>query len=395
MADNYLSPKTTKAGMAAIIETLYGGSITFTRMVLGNGSPENPNNVTDVANPLLSVQFTSKTDHSDDGYLLLTGSTNSSQIESSFYGTELGIYAKGDDDQEFLYAYRYSEENADFFPSATDGRTLELQLSVAVQIGNAQSVTAILVEGDAYASKEEFEEHRDRTDNPHQVTAAQVGLGSVPNVSTNDQTPTYTIAQTLTNLVSGETLQGAFGKLARAVANLITHLADNVRHITAAERTRWNSKAEAKHNHSAAEINSGTLGIARGGTGAGTAAAALKALGANPQISVIYSTKLAVTVSNDAITNGASLNLTPGTYVIFCSAGYAKNANGVRQVWLNLGDGINYAHQTVHGDDKYGSWISVFDVCASNKNFTLTAMVRQNSGAPLYCDTVISAIRLY
>lgn len=81
-----------------------------------------------------------------------------------------------------------------------------------------------------------------RTDNPHKVTKAQVGLGNVPNVATNDQTPTYTAASALTSLVSGEKLSAAFGKLVKAVTDLISHLADNVRHVTAAERTAWNGK---------------------------------------------------------------------------------------------------------------------------------------------------------
>ena len=40
--------------------------------------------------------------------------------------------------------------------------------------------------------------------NPHKVTKAQVGLENVQNVSTNDQTPTYTEATTFENISSGE-----------------------------------------------------------------------------------------------------------------------------------------------------------------------------------------------
>lgn len=62
--------------------------------------------------------------------------------------------------------------------------------------------------------------------NPHGVTASQVGLGNVPNVATNNQTPTYTVPSTLSALVSGEILSTAFGKLSKAVSSLISHLAD-------------------------------------------------------------------------------------------------------------------------------------------------------------------------
>lgn len=84
-----------------------------------------------------------------------------------------------------------------------------------------------------------------RKDNPHEVTKEQIGLGNVSNVSTNDQTPTYTVATNNENLVSGEKLNTAFGKIAKAVSSLISHLTDTTKHITNAERISWNAKANA------------------------------------------------------------------------------------------------------------------------------------------------------
>ena len=74
--------------------------------------------------------------------------------------------------------------------------------------------------------REDFDAHAASKANPHAVTKTQVGLGNVPNVATNDQTPTYTEAAALSRLVSGETLALAFGKLAKAVRSLMEHLAD-------------------------------------------------------------------------------------------------------------------------------------------------------------------------
>ena len=75
------------------------------------------------------------------------------------------------------------------------------------------------------------------------ITKANVGLGNVPNVATNDQTPTYTTASANANLTSGEKLSVAMSKIAKAISSLISHLADGTRHITAAERTAWNAKS--------------------------------------------------------------------------------------------------------------------------------------------------------
>lgn len=82
-----------------------------------------------------------------------------------------------------------------------------------------------------------------------------VGLGNVPNVSTNDQTPTYAETTTLAKLTSGEKLSVAIGKIAKAVADLITHLVDTTKHITAKERTAWNGKAAGSHDHMGKTIN--------------------------------------------------------------------------------------------------------------------------------------------
>ena len=74
--------------------------------------------------------------------------------------------------------------------------------------------------------QEQITEHASKVDNPHKVTKAQVGLGNVPNVATNDQTPTYTTASANANLTSGEKLSVAFGKIAKAISSLISHLSN-------------------------------------------------------------------------------------------------------------------------------------------------------------------------
>lgn len=86
-------------------------------------------------------------------------------------------------------------------------------------------------------NREVVESHVTNTNNPHNVTKSQVGLGNVPNVKTNDQTPTYTVASSLTKLSSGEKLSVAFGKIAKAISDLISHLANksNPHGVTAAQ----------------------------------------------------------------------------------------------------------------------------------------------------------------
>ena len=54
------------------------------------------------------------------------------------------------------------------------------------------------------------------------IDKTAVGLGNVPNVSTNDQTPTFTEASTRNNIASGEKLSVILGKIAKFFNDLKT-----------------------------------------------------------------------------------------------------------------------------------------------------------------------------
>ena len=73
-----------------------------------------------------------------------------------------------------------------------------------------------------------LEQHLADTNNPHAVTKSQVGLSNVPNVSTNNQTPTYAVPQEASNLESGEKLSVAMGKMARFILDNMSKVADAV-----------------------------------------------------------------------------------------------------------------------------------------------------------------------
>ena len=108
------------------------------------------------------------------------------------------------------------------------------------------------------ANESDLIAHTGDKSNPHSVTKSQVGLGNVPNVATNDQTPSYTEATSLTKLSSGEKLSVAFGKISKAITDLISHIGDSVKHITSTERTNWNaakSHADSAHAPSNAQAN--------------------------------------------------------------------------------------------------------------------------------------------
>lgn len=134
-----------------------------------------------------------------------------------------------------LYAYGYTQEaTADYIPAAAE-TVLETQMDVLVYIGDAQNVTASISQSLVYASRADLEAHVKNMDNPHKVTKEQVGLGNVPNAATNDLTPTYTEASALVKMKSGEKLSIAFGKIAKSVSSLIAHMenSENPHKVTA------------------------------------------------------------------------------------------------------------------------------------------------------------------
>lgn len=264
-----MTPNLTSKGHVLLLRALDGEALKFTRIQLGNGAAQNAKSATALSNPLVTLPLTKMVTGSQ--YIALTSTFSNSNITAGFRITEVGIWAEDPDNagSEILYALGNEPEGtADYVPSK-DSRILELEYSIMIFVGEAQNVTAEISESLAYASAAELKAHIENKQNPHGVTAEQVGLGSVPNVGTDDQTPNHTIAQSLTALTPKEKLSVAMGKIARAVQSLIDHLKDSTAHITASERSKWNGKAAGSHTHGAADINSGILGVTRGGTGKG------------------------------------------------------------------------------------------------------------------------------
>lgn len=97
-------------------------------------------------------------------------------------------------------------------------------------IDNIEGLRGI-IEGKAEASDlvtlgNNLETHKADLENPHKVTAEQIGLGNVENLAVNDLAPTYSDVSELAPLSGGETLSAAFAKIKLAVSRLIAHFAD-------------------------------------------------------------------------------------------------------------------------------------------------------------------------
>lgn len=89
------------------------------------------------------------------------------------------------------------------------------------------------------------------------LSKTNVGLGNVPNVTTNNQTPTFSQATTRANLASGEKLSVLFGKIMKWFADL----------KTVAFSGSYN---DLSNKPTIPTVNNATLTIQRNGTSVGT-----------------------------------------------------------------------------------------------------------------------------
>lgn len=85
-----------------------------------------------------------------------------------------------------------------------------------------------LIDAEEFVSVEDLNENAQKTD----------------EILKEHDTPEYDVSEqtNVEKLSSGESLKVALRKLAKAVADYISHKADQVVHITAEERTAWNAK---------------------------------------------------------------------------------------------------------------------------------------------------------
>ena len=272
----------TTLGVEMILHCLEGGpSLQFASLVLGNGTDAGAS-ASEMSNPLQTIPISAIDREEGSEFVKLTGILNNANVNERFRATELGVMAVNPDHEGeyILFAYGYTpEEEASVIPSATD-YAFETTQNVFVYVGKTEDVTAIVSESVATISRAEFQQHTGDNRNPHKVSAEQIGLGNVPNVTTDNQTPTieylglpYTGKYTdFTGLnldemdpANGEKLRTILGKMASVIKEALRHMANT----SNPHNTRYSQSgaAASSHNHSASNITSGTLPAARGGTG--------------------------------------------------------------------------------------------------------------------------------
>lgn len=264
---NFPRLELTRNGIDAVLEAVFNSkTLTFTNARLGSGNTTaQTETMTNLVMPVKTVGFSSCTIANKVASLVFT--LRNSDITAGFYMRELGIFARIDNGNEFLYAYSNAGSKAAYIKPYEQDSLVELPFVANVAIGDADSVTAVISGAVGYATSEDLSNHVNDFDNPHRVTKEQVGLGNVPDTAPSDMKITFSKSSTLNVPTSGSKLSVLMGYLAKAIDSLGAHLRDKDNpHVVTYEQTH---AAAENHTHTIAEME-GTVPISKGGTGVTT-----------------------------------------------------------------------------------------------------------------------------
>ena len=270
----------TDLGLSVLAKGILEGSVLITSAVGGEScsAADLLSGMSEIVPPVHTLNLAKA--EIEQGKAVVNVRVQNKGVRESFVIRQIGLFSKIRDsaDSPVLMAV-IQDQNGEVVPAEKENPEFLLEFDLVIPIENKEN-TEISVTPNTFATlgdleerervlsgetervahelrleKEQSSSHISNLSNPHSVTKEQVGLANVPNVATNDQTPIYARANTLAELASGEKLSTAFGKLSKGIFDLIAHLADGVRHISAAERTSWNGKTKTSFSRT---LNSGT-----------------------------------------------------------------------------------------------------------------------------------------
>ena len=347
----FTSFKLTNNGKAMHIKSVFDDSIKFTKVAFGSGAkPDDFAQMNELNNLVASVPFVSYDDTTNQNILNLKWELDTSEISKSFTWSEYGLYAEDKDGNEFLYAYAYDDTPITI--DKIEQGVVSLYVGyVTVSITDTDNITVELGEYDT-VTVNQFKAHTENANNPHNVTAQQIGLGNVENVSPSDAVPKFTDANRLENVSSGEKTSTLWGKVQKAISSLLTHMSDrnNPHNVT----TTQIGAAKTVHNHSAYDITSGVLSKERGGTGGNTGII---------KSDVNYDYTIAPYQSGGRI----SLTLEKGVWIVIGSVGPIFDTKFDGNIYLSIGSDSNENAYGEYEDYDVGSdwkgYHSIIRIC--------------------------------
>lgn len=175
---SFTSPRFTDEGKALQAKAQAGTALKFTKMQLGDGELGSQviAAMTKLVNPLITVGISGV--KAGNNYATVESNFSNSELMTGFYWREIGVFAAdpekpNDRNSDILYCYANAGSLAEYIPAA-GSEIIEKIISIPCIIGDAENVSAE-VASEIYATKEALKEHIDNKNNPHVVTAKQIG----------------------------------------------------------------------------------------------------------------------------------------------------------------------------------------------------------------------------
>lgn len=201
----------TNNGAVLMTQVAAGRTLLFTRTESGGGYSASPAMLQSVIDKKQDM-FLDEVTYENKQAVVKTVLSNM-QLEEEYQLRQVGVYAKLEGDETDTLLIIGQQYNGEKIPSYQDG-IMQIEYNIAIKAAGTGNVTIEGV-GTGYVTKGQFLAHLNDHNNPHQVTARDVNLEKVPNVGTDDQTPTFEEAEERGNIVSGDKLSVLFGKIGK------------------------------------------------------------------------------------------------------------------------------------------------------------------------------------
>lgn len=226
----------TTLGLQMLAQLQQGvGTATITRAKVGTGRTSSISSATSLSGDIHDISILSRRITNTGSVLVLQLSNEG--LNTSYLVNQVGIYATHpqiNNGAEFLYMIaQCDEDSADIVPNS-EVTLVTLNYSFYLTHSTGADITVSVISAGAIPYSEKGNSNGVATlDGGGKIPKAQIpditptDVGCIPTTGdASNAKVTYTRASTLTNLVSGEKFSTAFGKISKAVATLISHIAD-------------------------------------------------------------------------------------------------------------------------------------------------------------------------
>lgn len=205
----------TNDGAALMTRAVTGKNLIFTRAETGKGYSSSPAILKSVIGRQQELDLSVVHEGSD---VRISCFLTNRQLEEGYVMKQIGVYGRLEEDETETLVIVGQEYSGEMIHPYADGEA-EYEFVILMK---ASGTSTIIVESGAgsLVTKRELNGHVARMDNPHGVTAEQIGLGKVQNVAPKDMMTEFEEAEERENIESGEKHPVLFGKIRRWLSDL-------------------------------------------------------------------------------------------------------------------------------------------------------------------------------